>query len=707
MRTASIGGQPQARARWLLRCGVAAGPVFVAAFMAEGVVRDGYRPLRHPVSSLALGSRGWIQAGNFAVTGALFLAASAGLARAGDPAAGSRAVPALIGAAGAGLIGSAVFATDPVSGYPPGTPDALTRPTRAGTAHNLAAVPVFVGLPAAALACGWRSWRAGQRWFGLYSAGTAVMMLAAMALAAAGFGQSPRLSASAGCSSAPASSPASPGSPPCPHAHFSTRPSAAAPARHQDEHHPHSPGQARTRRGVLLRRGEWGRRARLRHRAARDDQRSDRQDRRRLGARPMRQMRMDRWSATVASQAPSPSSETSTAPRSVSSNQLLHAAQTSCVGRPYPALPSGACLRQGPPRVVHSRRPEILSGILSARIGQGCMLIASGGLAAGPAVPLLAEPEFSDGTISPGELMARQALWAAAGLTPLRYDLEVAHLRADPGPADELAFEPYVTFQTVGFRRSPGGDHDWSRFTEGSTGVHARLLRSPKPATAPSCWPLLTSLAHSLDDRQHAVNHTGVRLDEMIAAWHLLCPHQPELLAAHLLSPLSDGLGPGRNAAATALRGLGLSGAPGPFGKIGHLALVTGLSGHDGEVRVAAADAWTRVALSGRLDPPLAAEAIWLGVSEDALKLSRIAEGLGHAAAEPAAAPGVAQAGVLATAALLAARPAGLHLLLEVATRASAASSAPELPESITRLAVTKNGSKLAQAARRLARMKP
>jgi hypothetical protein len=52
---------------------------------------------------------------------------------------------------------------------------------------------VVLGLPAAALACSWRAWRAAQRGFGLYSAGTAVTMLAAMALAAAGFGQSPRL----------------------------------------------------------------------------------------------------------------------------------------------------------------------------------------------------------------------------------------------------------------------------------------------------------------------------------------------------------------------------------------------------------------------------------------------------------------------------------------------------------------------------------
>jgi hypothetical protein len=193
VKTASVPGKPQASIRRLLSCGVAAGPVFVATFVLEGAVRDGYQPLRHPVSSLALGSRGWIQAGNFAVTGTLLLAGAAGLARAGDPATSSRAAPALIGAAGASLIGSAVFTTDPVSGYPPGTPDALVRPSPAGAAHNLSAVPVFFGLPAAAFACSWRAWRSGQRVFGLYSAGTAITMLATMALAAAGFGQSPRL----------------------------------------------------------------------------------------------------------------------------------------------------------------------------------------------------------------------------------------------------------------------------------------------------------------------------------------------------------------------------------------------------------------------------------------------------------------------------------------------------------------------------------
>jgi hypothetical protein len=179
--------------RGLLRCGQAAGPVFVTVFLLEGARRDDYRPLRHPVSSLALGPRGWIQTVNFAMTGTLFLAGAAGLSRAGDPAATSRAARALIAAAGTGLISAAIFPTDPVSGYPPGTLDALLAPTHTGTVHNLAAVPVFAGLPAAALSCGWRSWRAGQRGFALYNASTAITMLITTVLSSAGFGQSPRL----------------------------------------------------------------------------------------------------------------------------------------------------------------------------------------------------------------------------------------------------------------------------------------------------------------------------------------------------------------------------------------------------------------------------------------------------------------------------------------------------------------------------------
>jgi hypothetical protein len=182
------------RIRGLLRCGLWAGPVFTAVFLAEGTAREDYRQLRHPVSSLALGPRGWVQTANFVVTGTLFLAGAAGLRLAGDRVPGGRTGPALVAAAGAGLIASAAFPTDPVRGYPPGTPDVLTSPSRVGIAHTLAAVPVFLGLPAAALGYGWRSWRAGEPpGFAACCAATAVTMPAAMTLAGAGFSQSPRL----------------------------------------------------------------------------------------------------------------------------------------------------------------------------------------------------------------------------------------------------------------------------------------------------------------------------------------------------------------------------------------------------------------------------------------------------------------------------------------------------------------------------------
>jgi hypothetical protein len=74
----------------LLACGVIGAPLFVGAFLIEGATRADYDPLRHPVSSLALGESGWMQVANFIVAGLLMLAFACGLrfgpseARSGD-----------------------------------------------------------------------------------------------------------------------------------------------------------------------------------------------------------------------------------------------------------------------------------------------------------------------------------------------------------------------------------------------------------------------------------------------------------------------------------------------------------------------------------------------------------------------------------------------------------------------------------------------
>jgi hypothetical protein len=119
-------------------------------FLVEGTRRADYKPLRHPVSSLALGPRGWVQVVNFAVAGTLYLAAARGLSRTPDPLLGSRLGPTLFAATGVGLLGSAAFSTDPVSGYPPGTADLPTKQTTRMKAHGIAAMPIFLGIPAAA-----------------------------------------------------------------------------------------------------------------------------------------------------------------------------------------------------------------------------------------------------------------------------------------------------------------------------------------------------------------------------------------------------------------------------------------------------------------------------------------------------------------------------------------------------------------------------
>jgi hypothetical protein len=192
MAAATVSGPEPAR-RGLLRCGAAAGPLFVSVLLIEGARRPGYKPLRHPVSSLSLGPRGWVQVANFATTGMLYLAGATGLARSPGQAACSRITAAALGATGLGLLGSAMFRTDPVSGYPPGTPDAPAKITATGTMHNFAAVPIFLGIPAAAFACAWRFQRSGRPRWVAYSAATGASMLTTMRLFGAGFNQDPRL----------------------------------------------------------------------------------------------------------------------------------------------------------------------------------------------------------------------------------------------------------------------------------------------------------------------------------------------------------------------------------------------------------------------------------------------------------------------------------------------------------------------------------
>jgi hypothetical protein len=135
------------RTRLLLLCGAIAGPFFTIVWFIQGLTHANYDPMRHAISSLSVGEIGWIQIANFLITGSLIVGFSVELRRALRGPSGSTWGPLLIGLLGIGLIGSGIFVTDPLNGYPPGTPVIPTERTTHGILHDLFGIPVFLGLP--------------------------------------------------------------------------------------------------------------------------------------------------------------------------------------------------------------------------------------------------------------------------------------------------------------------------------------------------------------------------------------------------------------------------------------------------------------------------------------------------------------------------------------------------------------------------------
>jgi len=174
--------------RSLLLAGSAAAPVFTASFVIQQSLREDYDPRRYPVSSLALGPGGGQQAATFAVTGGLLALGAAGL---GDVPVGAEephAVVVMLAGAAVGLLASAVFTTDPIGGYPPGTA-VITEPrTREGLAHDMSAVPVFLGLPVAAVVSGVAAARSGRWAWAVYSGVAAAATVVGLVRSSGGFG---------------------------------------------------------------------------------------------------------------------------------------------------------------------------------------------------------------------------------------------------------------------------------------------------------------------------------------------------------------------------------------------------------------------------------------------------------------------------------------------------------------------------------------
>jgi hypothetical protein len=120
---------------------VAGPPLFVLAFVLEGMFRPGYSPARDTVSVLDLSGQGWQQIVSFLVTGVLTVVFAAGARRAVPAGPASRWGPRLLALTGAGLILSGAFMPDATRGYPLGTPPGLAPgSTWHNTVHGLGAL---------------------------------------------------------------------------------------------------------------------------------------------------------------------------------------------------------------------------------------------------------------------------------------------------------------------------------------------------------------------------------------------------------------------------------------------------------------------------------------------------------------------------------------------------------------------------------------
>jgi hypothetical protein len=191
-----------------------------------------------------------------------------------------------------------------------------------------------------------------------------------------------------------------------------------------------------------------------------------------------------------------------------------------------------------------------------------------------------------------------------------------------------------------------------------------------------------------------------------IGTWPLIAPWHPELVAAHLLRPLSRGLRSGRHDLAASAVAC-LSHEDTGLGAIGHIALALGCIGAEGDTRTAAADVVVQAARDGRLRPALMAEA-WLELARAGVfQAKRLEATLRPLASQPAAGIRLAQTLQLALGPLVESGTRDLHVLLRLG--ASLAETYGVFPEDarLCGLAKRKGSSELVAAARALGAARP
>ena len=173
----------------LLTCGQFGCILFIVMFLIQGQLRDGYTPLKFPISSLSIGHYGWIQRVNFLISGLLIFLFAFGFRQATTLLKGSHWTSRLLGAVGLGLVGAGLFSSDAVYGYPMSEPIRIAQFTITGHFHDFFSIFVFVCLPIACFKMRNRFKEFNNNKWATYTLISVIGMLTTFILAGIGFKQ--------------------------------------------------------------------------------------------------------------------------------------------------------------------------------------------------------------------------------------------------------------------------------------------------------------------------------------------------------------------------------------------------------------------------------------------------------------------------------------------------------------------------------------
>ncbi|RYE07993.1 MAG: DUF998 domain-containing protein [Hyphomicrobiales bacterium] len=168
--------------QWLLMAGIAAALLFFAVATVEVFARPGFSIIRHAISMLSLGERGWVMVATFIASGVLVLLCATGIWQATGHLFGA----VLVGLFGAGLIVAGFFPAPAGLGFPPGTPADMAPVMDTGAVlHSVGFMLAFGSLIVGCFVFSAHFWMGGQVALGVFSllAGLAIPLLIGLGMA--------------------------------------------------------------------------------------------------------------------------------------------------------------------------------------------------------------------------------------------------------------------------------------------------------------------------------------------------------------------------------------------------------------------------------------------------------------------------------------------------------------------------------------------